>query len=129
MALCLAAGGLAAHLALSAFTLAWTHSVEGVRWEEDYRVEGGRLALVETRIKGSGAGMEPSPDARLEGGWYRFRPGLPPLERLELARSAFSRDYALCARSLCRPLGGLMHGLPEDAPVLLAACEQTAGTP
>ena len=65
LALCLLAGAFAAQLEVTDFTLAWTHSVERVRWEEDWRVESKRLVLIESRIKGSGAGMEPPPDAVL----------------------------------------------------------------
>ncbi|HCN88979.1 MAG TPA: DUF1850 domain-containing protein, partial [Oxalobacteraceae bacterium] len=36
--LCLAAAGLAITLPLQAFTLGWTHSIEKIRWEEDYRI-------------------------------------------------------------------------------------------
>ena len=63
MSLCLAAGAITASLAIQAFTLAWAHSIEKIRWEEDWRVEENQLHLVEARIKGTGAGMEPPPDA------------------------------------------------------------------
>ncbi len=56
MALCLSAGALAASLAVQSFTLAWTYSIEKVRWDEDWRV-GERLELVAARILGAGAGM------------------------------------------------------------------------
>jgi hypothetical protein len=121
--LCLftAAGVLAASLAADALTLAWTHSVEKVAWEEDWRLAGGRLELVEARIQGSGAGMEPPPDAVLAGGWWRYRPALPPQERLVLARSGAVEEYRLCVRDACRPLDQLA---PVDAPsvTVLAAC-------
>jgi hypothetical protein len=51
--ICLAAGVIAAFLPLSEFTLAWTHSIEKIRWEEDYRVQDNRLVLQEARIRGS----------------------------------------------------------------------------
>ena len=57
--LCLAAAGIVVHLAATEFTLAWTHSVERVRWEEDWRVEGDRLVAADSRVRGSGAGMDP----------------------------------------------------------------------
>jgi hypothetical protein len=40
MPLCLSAGLLSTTLAANAFTLAWTHSIEKVRWEEDWRIAG-----------------------------------------------------------------------------------------
>jgi hypothetical protein len=124
VAVCLAAGALSARLAVAAFTLAWTHSIEKVRWEEDWRVEDGRLVVAEARVKGSGAGMEPPQGARLAGGWWRYRPALPPQERVVLARSAAVRDYEVCAPGEpCRPLGALFPGgLAAEAPVALSAC-------
>ena len=38
MSLCILAAGKVTVLAVSAFTLSWTHSVEKVRWEEDWLV-------------------------------------------------------------------------------------------
>jgi len=60
------AGVVAAALPTEEFTLAWTHSVEKTRWEETYRVDGDRLALIEARIQGMGAGMEPPADLAAE---------------------------------------------------------------
>ena len=68
MALCLSAGTLVASLAVQAFTLAWTHSIEKVRWEEDWRIAGDRLEIVAARIRGTGAGMEPPAGAVLQAG-------------------------------------------------------------
>jgi len=76
MPVCVAAGGLVVALATNAFTLAWTHSIEKIRWEEDYRVENGRLRLVEARIAGSGAGMEPPLHAAAQRADRRLRPSL-----------------------------------------------------
>jgi hypothetical protein len=123
MAVCLAAGALTARLAVAAFTLAWTHSVERVRWEEDWRVEDGRLAVAEARVKDSGAGMEPAEGARLEGGWWRYRPSLAARERVVLARSGAVRDYEVCVEGSCRLLGELLPaGLAAEASVTLSAC-------
>ena len=68
-ALCVLSAGKTITLAASLFTLSWTHSVERVRWEEDWRVTPAGLEIVEARVKGSGAGMEPPPDAVLKNGW------------------------------------------------------------
>ncbi|MEZ5616352.1 MAG: DUF1850 domain-containing protein [Rhodocyclaceae bacterium] len=121
MSLCIAAGALVATLAVDAFTLAWTHSIEKVRWEEDWRIEAGQLHLVEARIRGSGAGMEPPEGAVLEKGVWRYRPALAPLERLRLAHSTFARGYELCFDGRCRPLAELA-GRAENEPVDLFAC-------
>ncbi|MFC5497635.1 DUF1850 domain-containing protein [Caenimonas terrae] len=125
--LCLAAGLLAASLPLSSFTLAWTHSIEKIRWEEDYRIVGTRLVLEEARILGSGAGMEPPPDARLDrrGVWH-YRPPLAPLQRLRLSHSPYAGNYEICSAGSCRPLGAILAPLPEFATVEVAACGPAA---
>jgi hypothetical protein len=112
MGLCLAAGTLTARLAVTAFTLAWTHSVERVRWEEDWRVDSKSLVLVEARVQGSGAGMEPPDGAVLEDGFWRYQPELAPLPRLELARGDAVPDWQLCLAGRCRELAAY---LPVEA--------------
>lgn len=107
--ICVTGGTATAKLAVAAFTLAWTHSVEHVAWEEDYRVVGDGLALVEARVRGSGAGMEPPEGAVLRDGAWRYRPDLPPLPALNLARSDATADWRLCtAADGCRPLRELI---------------------
>ena len=106
----------------TAFTLAWTHSVERVRWEEDYQVSGSattppQLHLQEARVRGSAAGMEPPADAVLERGWYRYRPATGALEVLRLTRSAYTADYELCTETVpCLPMG---HWLPSNGDITL----------
>ncbi|MBV6474571.1 MAG: DUF1850 domain-containing protein [Rhodocyclaceae bacterium] len=121
MPLCIAAGALVTTLAVESFTLAWTHSIEKTRWEEDWRLAGGRLQLVEARIRGSGAGMEPPAGAVLENGVWRYRPALAPLARLRLANSAYTAGHELCFDGRCRPLAALAGGA-ENKPVDLYAC-------
>ena len=110
--ICLAAGALQAFVAASQFTLAWTHSIEKIRWEEDYRSVDGRLELVEARIRGSGAGMEPPAGAVLRDGAWHYRPAIPAQSALSLARSPYVRDYELCVDRSCRPLS---EWIPVDA--------------
>jgi hypothetical protein len=94
------------------FTLAWTHSIERTRWEEDYAVvvdpgtaQGVLLRAVAARIRGSGAGMEPPPDAVLRDGWYHYVPAELEPALLRLSRSGFVPDYELCVGSAaCQPL-------------------------
>lgn len=121
--LCLAGGGAVVKLATTAFTLAWMHTVEHLPWQEDWRVEAGRLVLVESRIKGSGAGMEPPPEARLVEGFYTWSPPDGARKEILLRRSPAPGvgDWTLCAEGSCRPLGEL---LPPDAdPVRLYPCD------
>lgn len=119
--LCLAllAGGAQAPVVFvpgERFTLAWVHSIEKTRWEEDYRVRregaGVRLHATEARIRGSGAGMEPPPGAVLKEGWYHYRPADPWPAELRLSRSGYVPDYELCVDgAACRPLA---HWLESD---------------
>ena len=94
--LCLAAGALVTTLAVESFTLAWTHSIEKIRWEEDYRVTEQGLVLEEARVRGNGAGMDIPEDARLENGSWHYRRQLPPLQPLNLGRTPEPSDYQLC---------------------------------
>ena len=74
MAVCLATSLASAAVAANAFTLAWTHSIERVRWEEAWRVEGEVLVLERVRVRGHGAGMEPAAGAVLRDGAWEWHP-------------------------------------------------------
>jgi hypothetical protein len=119
LTLCVLAAGVLTALAGDAFTLAWSHSVEKTRWEEDWRVTPAGLELVEARVKGSGAGMEPPEGSVLDDGWWVYTPDLPAQERLVLAASgATGEGWSLCVT------GGrcLTLGATKSAPVVLQAC-------
>jgi len=119
-ALCLTAGAWHAEIPTSGFTLRWRHSIERIEWDEDWSIAGGWLHLSQARIRGSGAGMEPPPDARLEHGVWHYRLADPWRREIVLARSGFVRDYDLCLAGGCRPLS---TWIPVDAgPTTLAAC-------
>lgn len=102
------------------FTLSWMHSIEKVRWEEDYVVRVPtlgqvlRLEAVQARVHGSAAGMEPPPDAVLRNGWYAYTPSIPFAELLPLTRSEFTADFTLCADGECHLMA---HWLPSDGGV------------
>lgn len=128
MPLCLSAGALAATVAVHSFTLAWMHSIEKIRWEEDWRIAGDRLELVEARVRGSGAGMEPPAGAVLRGGAWHYRPAVAPLPVLVLTHSPHSAGYALCTDGECRPLAGLLPGLPDDAVLEIMPCAGSTAT-
>ncbi len=104
MPLCVAAGGLVVTLAIESFTLAWTHSIEKIRWEEDYRIAGTQLVLTEARIRGSGAGMEPPADSTFRDGVWHYDPHLAPLDELRLTHSIYTSGYELCRHDRCEPL-------------------------
>ncbi|HVY98642.1 MAG TPA: DUF1850 domain-containing protein [Dongiaceae bacterium] len=120
MNLCLLLGAKTVVFATTAFTLAWTHSVEKTRWEEDWRVTPNGLEIVEARIEGSGAGMEPPDDAVFDGRMWHYRPHLPPQMQLVLARSgATGGTWGIC-------FGGNCHSVPEargaEQPAVLEPC-------
>jgi hypothetical protein len=119
LALCILAAGKTTVLAASAFTLAWTHSVEKTRWEEDWRVTPAGLALVAARVEGTGAGMEIPDGAVLEDGVWTYRPDLPPQAALLLASSgATAGGWEFCAEGRCLTLGA-----EPGAPVEIRGCE------
>ena len=120
--LCLASATTVVSLAAPAFTLAWNHSIEHVRWEEDYRIVGHRIELVEARIQGSAAGMDPPPGARFDGVWWHYAPQDRWHDELRLTRSPFTTDYELCISGRCRSLGEI---LPQKEGVTRAyACKK-----
>lgn len=127
-ALCMGlAGVIWAMLPLSQFTLAWDHTIEKIRWEEDYRVTASGLVLGEARVKGSGAGMEIPDDAVWRKGVWSYRRTLPPLQPLRLARTPEAGDYQLCFERVCRPLSVWLGPPRADSPLLeLWACTPTA---
>mgnify|MGYP001052202675 FL=1 len=120
MGLCILAGGKALTLAASAFTLVWTHSVEKTEWREEWRVAPAGLELVEERVKGSGAGVDPPEGAALKDGWWVYAPKLAPMPRLALAVSgATVSGWSLCADDVCLTLGA-----KAGETVIVEACEE-----
>ena len=121
-AICLAAAGALTRLAVTGFTLAWMHSVEHVLWEEDWAVQGDRLVIVQSRVRGSGAGMEPPEGATFHDGSWHYRPALPPLPELDLTWSDFTQDWRLCAAGTCRPLHELVAPPAEGGVIRVYPC-------
>jgi hypothetical protein len=114
-------------------TLAWTHSIEKIRWEEDLQVEPGAaeasavIRVVASRIRGSGAGMEPPEGAVLRDGWYHYVPTLPPRHEVALVRSPYVPDFELCPEAgRCHPMA---RWLAADGGVtLMTACPSGEGS-
>src|SRR3546814_11278715 len=65
----LVAGAAVVVLPTPTITLAWMHTVEKTRWEEDYLASTAGVAITEARIEAIGAGMEPPASAIREGRW------------------------------------------------------------
>ena len=123
MSLCLASTGTIKVLSLAAFTLAWTHSIEKIDWQEDWRVTSSGLQLVQARVKGSGAGMEPPPEARLVDGWFQWKPERPPMHEVVLSNSGAAGEWRLCHDGACRTLSEIV-GHPIGANVTtMRVCE------
>ena len=120
MSICLAAGALLISLGASEITLSWRHSVQKSLWEEVWRQGPGGLVLIEARIQGSGAGMDPPDGAKLVDGFWRWKPTLPALPEVVMRRSGATADWRVCVEGRCRPLDEL---LPVDAdPVVMKPC-------
>lgn len=122
--LCLAAGAIAVAIAADAFTLSWTHSVERIEWQEDWRVTAAGLVIEEARVKGHGAGMEPPAGSVNSGGWWRYRPALGPLGEVTLARSDAVADWRLCVAGACRPLDAYLPRDGRQTPVTIRPCAE-----
>lgn len=108
MSLCLISAGVSKTLAVVAFTLVWTHSIEKIDWQEDWRVTPAGLELVQARVKGSGAGMEPPPEARLVDGWFRWQPKRAPMREVMLGNSGMAGEWRLCRDGKCRTLSAIL---------------------
>lgn len=121
MSLCLAAGALVVVLGRGEITLGWRHSVQKTMWEEVWRETPAGLEIIEARIEGSGAGMDPPDGAKLTAGFWRWHPALPPLKEVVMRRSGATADWRICTAEGCRAMGDY---LPEDAdPVTLKICD------
>ncbi|MBN9241729.1 MAG: DUF1850 domain-containing protein [Mesorhizobium sp.] len=119
MSICLLAGGKVTVFAAAAFTLSWTHSVEKTRWEEHWQVTPAGLQVVEARVRGSGAGMDPPEGSVFRDGWWIYRPGVGPQEKLVLAASgATGEGWTFCAQGRCTMVGAG----PAD-PAVVTACQ------
>lgn len=126
MEFCLLAAGATVRLGTMALTLAWTHSIEKIRWEEDYRATPAGVVLTEDRVQGTGAGMEPPPDAKFDGQWWRYNPHVAPLPQVILRRSGMTvGDWQVCIGgtngAACKAMGDYLPDKKSD-PVTLTTC-------
>ncbi|QYX64331.1 DUF1850 domain-containing protein [Shewanella putrefaciens] len=136
LGLCLGlAGTLWAQVPTDNFTLAWNHSIEKIRWEEDYNITPQGLVLTEARVKGTGAGMDIPDDAYLKNGSWHYRPKLPILPKLRLGRTPEAGDFDVCfaqhsGEVQCQRMSHWI-GAPnkQDAAVELWGCEQVNVAP
>ncbi|MGX9391287.1 DUF1850 domain-containing protein [Nitrobacteraceae bacterium UC4446_H13] len=123
MSLCLISVGVTKTLAVAAFTLVWTHSIEHIDWQEDWRVTPQGLELVTARVKGSGAGMEPPPEARLVDDWFVWQPHRAPMPEVVLGNSGKAGEWRLCANGQCRTLSKILGHDVGSHTTTMRACE------
>lgn len=126
LSLCLISAGVTKTLAVAAFTLVWTHSIEKIDWQEDWRVTPNGLELVEARVKGSGAGMEPPPEARLVDGWFQWQPKPVLRPEVVLGNSGLAGEWRLCRDGKCRTLSDILGHLVGGHTTTMRACDQPA---
>ena len=122
MSLCFAAAGVVKVLSVAAFTLAWTHSIEKIEWQEDWHVTPQGLELVEARVKGSGAGMEPPPEARLVNDWFEWSPKIAPLPQVVLGNSGLAGEWRICTDGSCRTLSDILGRQLGAEPTTMKIC-------
>ncbi|OYD25844.1 DUF1850 domain-containing protein [Oceanimonas baumannii] len=117
--ICLSGANTLVMLLTGSITLSWQHSVEKIRWEEQYQAHPPYLYLTGASVLGSGAGMEPPSDAQLHNGRWYWQPDLK-VKEVVLAGSEFTGEYTLCfAAGRCHPLS---HWLDTGQQVILSAC-------
>lgn len=123
MSLCLSAGNSVLALALEAFSLSWTHSVEKTEWREEWRVLSDGLVIESASVSGSGAGMEVPDGAVLRDGAWHYRPALPPQSQVAFADAGRGTgDWRLCAGGLCRDIGDLVPS--RGSSFTLSVCDR-----
>lgn len=85
-------------------------------------MKSGTLQIIESRIKNSGAGMEPPEGAILHDGWWVYRPAIPPQKKLVLAVSGMTGEgWTLCTASRCWTLDK-----NTGQPITLKACDNVS---
>ena len=123
LSLCLASAGVVKTLSIAAFTLVWTHSIEKTEWQEDWQTTPQGLQLVQARVKGSGAGMEPPPQARLVDGWFQWQPNRAPMPEVVLGNSGAAGEWRLCDKGNCRTLSEILGHPVGPNVTTMRACE------
>lgn len=127
MSICFASAGVVKALSVAAFMLSWTHSIEKIEWQEDWIVTPQGLEIVAARVKGSGAGMEPPPEARLVNGWFQWTPKPLFLHEVALGNSGVAGEWRLCTEGSCRTLSDIL-GHPVGTNVtIMSVCDKADG--
>ena len=121
MNLCIVSGTTIAKIATLTFTLSWQHSVQKTQWIETWRVLPTTLELVEAKVEGTGAGMEPPEGAVFDGRFWRWKPTVGPLPEVRLSRSdVLPQGWQLCTPDGCRAVASAADRADV---VILKSCE------
>ena len=87
------------------FTLSWTHSVEKIECQEDWKIVNSQLEIIEARIQGSGAGMDPPEGSKFKGGWWVYKPNKLSVKELLLSTSNTNlENWKICFNGNCQVL-------------------------
>jgi hypothetical protein len=80
--------------------------------------------MVQARVKGSGAGMEPPPEARLVDGWFQGQPKRAAMPQLVPGNSGAADEWRLCHDGNCKSLSKIF-GHPVGINVMtMSACAE-----
>jgi hypothetical protein len=122
VSLCVVAAGKTTVMAVAAFTLSWTHSVEKTRWQESWQLTPAGMQVVEARVQGSGAGMDPPEGSVFQDGWWIYKPGIAPQPSLVLAASgATVGGWMICGGDTCATFGQV-----AGDPIMLRPCHSNS---
>lgn len=122
LTICLTLGSLILDLGTPEIELRWRHSVQKSWWTERWQATAAGLTPGEASIQGSGAGMDPPDHAVRTGQGWVWRPVLPPLPALILARSDATEDWRICRQERCASVADLTGQPADGRPVRLSAC-------
>ena len=105
MSLCILSGAKLTTVAASLFTLSWTHSVEKIEWHEKWGLMNSHLKMIEARMQGSGAGMDPPEGSIFSDGWWIYSPKEFKIKELLLSTSNTQiENWKICYNGTCKIL-------------------------
>jgi hypothetical protein len=109
-------------ISTTSFTLSWTGEGGYPPVEADYRLDGDRLALIESRVKDDGVAKQSPDEATLVEGWWRMRGGMPDEAQLRFTLSAAKDAYSICWVGQCWLVSSLIAA-PAGTEIVVRACD------
>ena len=104
LSLCLASRACVKTLSIAAFTLVWTHSVEKVDWQEDWRITPGGLRTGAGPRQGFRRRHGAAAGGAAVDGWFQWQPRRAPMPEVVLGNSGAAGEWRLCHDGSCRTL-------------------------